>query len=186
MTMRWFKNWILNTLAALLALVSTGRCDAQSDSPSTPRSDALKSFLQAYVLRLAGEHDGNLRYLAAPVDLDGAGTGEMLVHLVGSGWCGSGGCTTLVLLRDRISYKVLTKIMISRPPIRVLQKTSNGWHDLAVWVQGGGIAGYESDLPFNGTTYASNPSVAPAHPLRTRTPGKTIFASTELAQPLFP
>ena len=84
------------------------------------------------------DNDKAARYFDALVDLDGDGKKEAIVYLVGRTWCGSGGCPTLVLVRNGVGWKLLQYITITRPPIRVLSSTSHGWHDLSVWVQGGG------------------------------------------------
>jgi hypothetical protein len=48
----------------------------------------------------------------------------------------------------------------------VLKSSTNGWRDLAVRVRGGGVLpGYLALLPFDGATYAGNPTVPPARPL---------------------
>jgi hypothetical protein len=58
---------------------------------------------------------------------------------------------------------VVTKTTVTRPPIQVLASKSNGWHDIAVRVAGGGIAnGYDAELSFDGRKYPSNPTVPPA------------------------
>ena len=85
------------------------------------------------------DRDKTTRYLSASVDLNGDGMQEVIVYLIGGGWCGSGGCTTLILGPQDTSYKVITKMTVTRLPIRVLTTTSNGLHDLPVVVRGGGI-----------------------------------------------
>jgi len=101
-------------------------------------------------------------YLAAFRDLNGDGVDEAIVYLLGSSWCGSDGCNTLVLRQEHGLWKEVSTITVSRPPIRVLESTSNGWHDIGVWVQGGGIRrGHEAVLRFNAKTYPHNPSVLP-------------------------
>lgn len=71
---------------------------------------------------------------------------------------------------------VNSKITITRPPIRVLETKSHGWHDLAVFVAGGGIQpGYEADVPFNGERYATNPSSPPAHRLSPQSAGRVVI-----------
>jgi hypothetical protein len=57
---------------------------------------------------------------------------------------------------------MMARTTITRPPIRVLRTTTQGWRDIAVRVEGGGILpGYEAVLRFNGAGYPSNPSLAP-------------------------
>lgn len=82
----------------------------------------------------------------------------------------------MVLAPQGPSYRVVSSITITRPPIRVLAARSHGWHNIAVWVAGGGIRpGYEAELPFNGKTYALNPSVAPARRLAPKAPGQVVL-----------
>lgn len=62
---------------------------------------------------------------------------------------------------------VVTKISVTRPPVRVLATRVRGWGDLGVTVVGGGTTrAYEARLCFDGTSYPRNPSVAPAEPTR--------------------
>lgn len=158
-------------LLALTALTIPGVVAAQQ----SPNKDdvSLRRFLQDF--------DGGLkdRFVAAFTDLNGDGEPEAIVHLTSNEWCGSGGCTTLVLVRDDDSWKSLGKISISRPPIRVLTMKSNGWRSIAVWVQGGGIQpGYEAELRFNGNTYPTNPSVAPARRTIGKAEGEVVLPSS--------
>jgi hypothetical protein len=93
----------------------------------------------------------------------------------------------LVLAPQGSSFKVITRMMITRPPIRVLATKTNGWSDLSVHVRGGGIVnGYDAQLSFNGKKYPSNPSVPPARKLQTKPTGNVIIPSIDNATPLYP
>lgn len=152
----------------LVALGAPMFLAAQSDRKQDDVS--VRNFLQRFDSHLNG------RYVAGFADLNGDGEPEAIVHLTSNEWCGSGGCTTLILVRDGDSWKVLTRITITRPAIRVLTTKSNGWRSIAVWVQGGSVQpGYEAELRFNGKTYATNPSVAPARPIVGKADGKTVI-----------
>lgn len=132
---------------------------------------SLRAFLQTF--------DGDLkdRFIASLADLDGDGTPEAIVYLTSSDWCGSGGCTTLILVAEGDSWRLLTEVSIARPPIRVLRTVSNGWRNIGVWVQGGGIQpGYEAELRFDGKTYPENPSMPPAKPLTGKPQGEILIA----------
>lgn len=127
------------------------------------------------------------QYTAALLDLNGDGAPEGIVYLTGQSWCGSGGCTTVILARDHKVWRVVTKIAITRPPIRVLEERSNGWRAISVWVGGGGIQpGYEAELLFNGKTYPSNPSIPPARRLLHKAAGKLVIPSPPGGVPLNP
>ncbi|MGA2235940.1 MAG: hypothetical protein ABSG23_10750 [Terriglobales bacterium] len=168
--------------AALLAvLCATSFAKAQS------KPDHLTEFLQSYLGELYPpfEQQGETRYSSAFVDLKDDGTKEVIVYLSGRGWCGTGGCNMLILAPEGTSYRVVTKITITRLPIRVLTTKSNGWHDISVVVAGGGIQpGYEAELSFDGKTYPSNPSVPPAHPLNGKVRGKIVVPVTAKDKPL--
>jgi hypothetical protein len=132
---------------------------------------SLRAFLQTF--------DGDLkdRFVAAFADLNSDGRPEAIVYLTSNDWCGSGGCTTLILVPDGDSWRLLTKTPITRPPIRLLRTRSNGWRNIGVWVQGGGIQpGYQAELRFDGKTYPSNPSMPPARPLAGMAEGEMLIA----------
>ena len=135
---------------------------------------SLKLFLQVL------DDEKSTRYVAAFSDLNGDGTLEAIVYLISNGWCGSGGCNTLVLTPAGDSWKVVGNIAITRPPIRVLASSSHGWRSLGVWVQGGGIQpGYEAELPFDGKTYPRNPTVPPARRLDGKPAGQIAIGSSQ-------
>jgi hypothetical protein len=150
-------------------------------------SDPLRIFLQKYVGDPPSEWDKVMRYLNAWVDLNGDGKQEAIVYLLG--WCGSGGCSTLILEPNGSSYKVITHVTIAKLPIRVLATTSHGWRDLSVIVQGGGIiTPYEAGLQFDGKKYPSNPSMPPAQPLRKKNAGEVLIRAEDYdsGRPLYP
>lgn len=121
------------------------------------------------------------RYRLAQTDLNGDGRPETLIYgmdTAGGGvadLCGTGGCNLYVLSPAATGYRLVTKITVARPPVRVLPTTTRGWHDLAVLVAGGGTnEGYEARLRFDGTGYPSNPTVPPATRLDGAT-GKVVI-----------
>jgi hypothetical protein len=108
------------------------------------------------------------------------------VYLIDAKWCGSGGCSCLILAPDGSSYNIITQTSVTQLPIRVLSTKTNGWHDLAVGVAGGGIQpGYAARLRFDGSTYPSNPTVPPAQELRTKIEGKIVIPADATGAPLY-
>jgi len=133
-------------------------------------------FLRQYLARPPLGDDLTVDYQAAYENLNGDPENEVIVYLDGMSLCGSGGCLTLVLRPDESSYQIVGKITLTRPPIRVLDTSTNGWRDISVWVQGGSAEpGYEAVLPFDGQKYPANPSATPAHRLRTIVPGRIVI-----------
>ncbi len=165
-------------IASLAVLVDVNRAQtaAQTFATTSEVEDPLRAFLRTDLRRSTGRNAERMRYFDAFVDLNGDGKLEAIVYLTGRNWCGSGGCTMLLLKPKGSSFAVITRVTIVRPPIRVLNSTSNGWHNLAVWVPGGGIdPGYEAELRFDGKTYPTNPSVPPARRLTRRATGERVI-----------
>jgi hypothetical protein len=178
-----------NGLIRFVLLIATASFASVQGQPRTQSSeeDSLKKFLQNYVREPGLGDDKTLKYLATFVDLNGDGTKEAIVYLTGQTWCGSGGCNMLILARSGTSWRTVTETTITRTPIRVLTTASNGWRNLTVWVQGGGIQpGYEAELPFDGKTYPENPSVPPARRLTRKVPGRVVLSSSQDGKPLWP
>ncbi|MBV7529622.1 hypothetical protein [Chitinophaga sp. sic0106] len=98
--------------------------------------------------------DSNSRsYSVAIADLNSDGTYEIFVKLNGSYFCGSGGCTVLLLNNEG---GVITKFTVTDTPISVSANLTNGWKDLLLPSNG-----KIHLLKYNGKAYPSNPSTQP-------------------------
>ncbi len=145
----------------------------------------MKEVVKQYLKEQGVEDYTSARYIASFVDLNDDGKKEVVIHVVSQSLCGTGGCPTLILAPHQSSFTIVSRISITRPPIRLLNTKSHGWHDLAVRVAGGGIQpGYEAALPFDGKSYATNPSVPPAYRLRPDGVGRTLISDKDIATPL--
>lgn len=172
-----FQFWRLLFLSVVLLAVCEG---------TAAQEKSLQKFLQHYAESLDVPDVTATRYVAAFVHLHNGGQ-QVIVYLIGPAWCGTGGCTTLILVPKDSSYTVLTAMSVAQQPIRVLETKSNGWHDLGVWVQGGGIQpGYEARLSFDGKSYPGNPTVPPAQPLTAKVAGKVVVSYSAKGEPLYP
>jgi len=185
-TVRRFLGFyfMMATLIAAWSIALPCSCLAQSaHQPSPSQKDSLERFLRDYLGDL-GADEKTAKYFAAFVDLRDDGTQEVIVYLIDH--CGSGGCVTLILVPKGSSYEVVTEVSIGWPPIRVLATKSHGWHDIGVWVAGGGeVRGYEARLSFNGKRYPSNPSTPPSRRLVGKVTGKVVVPLTAKGTPLY-
>jgi hypothetical protein len=169
------------------ALPVATQAQKQPTARSSTPEDSLRRFLQNYLRMPVSGDDKTTRYFPAFVDLNGDGRQEVIVYVTGRSWCGTGGCVTLILARRDSSYRVVTRVTITRPPIRVLKDTSNGWRTISVWRVGGSPEpGYEAELRFDGRTYPSNPSVPPARQLTRKVTGKIVVPESEEGKLLYP
>ena len=150
--------------AALLLLAAGSTASAQT-SP--------EQSIQAVLREEYPEGSGDFRYFIKWFDLDGDGTPEAIVHVVGPMVCGTGGCDTLIFAKRGDAYKLVSTIGTTRPPIIASPRRSHGWRDLIVFVAGGGILrGYYAELKFDGSTYPESP---PAGRLRGRPQGVVLI-----------
>lgn len=173
---------VLGSLASLILLTVGGLARPQGQQNAS-QNNSLNRFLRNYVGDPNSGNNKATRYFAAFVDLRDDGMLEAIVYLMDGGWCGSGGCTTLVLAPQGSSFRVIKRLTITRLPIRVLNTKSDGWHDLAVRVQGGGTtSAYEAKLSFNGKTY---PSVSSAERLTRDVAGKIVVPVNTQGKLLF-
>lgn len=157
------------TLAFAGLLIFALTCVAQTHKKphrTTAQEDSLRKFLKNYATASDFPNVNATRYIAAFVHLREDDTQQVIVYFMGPAWCGTGGCTSLILAPNGSSYTVITEMSVAGQPIRVLKAKSHGWHDWGVWVEGGGIQpGYEARLSFDGKKYPSNPSLPPAQQL---------------------
>lgn len=164
-----------------------------ADEESTPliterRVVSLTDYdpkIQAAVAAIYGDNtngapESDARYYYNTVDLNGDGKLEALVYVTGSEVCGSGGCQLLVLQKVAGRYRTLAEISLAHNPIVVSAHQTRGWHDLFLWVSGGNPEpGYNAVLPFDGKTYADNPSVEPAFRLKSAVRGVAYIADAD-------
>lgn len=168
---------------ALAVLIVTG-CGGPDDDPMTPASESTApaaddgtpdgtvprdAVLESYLKAEYGEY-GRVGYRAAESDLDGDGKPEVLAFVGGPMLCGTGGCSLVVLKREGDAFTKVTETSVTQLPLGQLDSQSNGWADLWVTIAGGGELTGRRMLRFDGTSYPSNPTVAPAEQVETLDP----------------
>ena len=160
----------LSVLALVLLPVLAGACSPPDDDVATvtgstaaplaagsgqmdPGSDPA---LGAAIAQALGDSAENTRLVVrfAP----GQTPPLALVYLVGSNWCGSGGCNLLILRQTTSGWAEVGNVARSGAPVRVLATSTNGLPDLGVLVSGGGgPPAYEAKLAFDGQSYPRFP-----------------------------
>lgn len=133
-----------------------------------PEAGARESSVADFVRKFASSEE-TPRHRAAFFDLNDDGIDEAIVYLTDRDWCGSGGCTLLVLRKLLSSWQLVSKTTVVNTPIRALNDKAHGWRTLTVTVRGGGVGRpHEAALRFDGHSYPTNPSdpiqLPKAHP----------------------
>lgn len=137
-----------------------------SNAVRADRPDVEPVGLNRYLRTLYPDLGDKAKYRTAEADLNGDGIREIFVYVTDPQFCGTSGCTLLVLQRRQRTYRKLIRAN-ARLPLRLLSTRTHGWRDLAVRVAGGGVmAGYDAALRFDGRRYPQNPTVPPAAPLK--------------------
>ena len=150
------------TAAFLLLAIWSAPMTAQSDPTTT--TGILPPAVEAAVREMYVGRNGEIRYFAAAINLNVEGYPEIIVHVVGDTVCGSGGwCDTLIFTPNGTAFRHVATIRSTRPPIRVSPVRSHDWRNLIVNVSGGDGRPRDVELRYDGTTYPSNPTTAPAH-----------------------
>ena len=147
--MKISKRMTLSSALLALALTACGHI--------TTADEQVAATINAFTQQV------DTKYQHAFFDLNSDGVEDVLVLLEGNDWCGSGGCTLLVLKGQVLSeqaqppvYNIISQSTVTRTPIGVADAESQGWHDVIVHSDGA-----EKLLQFDGQSYPPNPSIQP-------------------------
>jgi hypothetical protein len=103
-------------------------------------------------------------YRFALVDLNGDGHEDALVLITDNYFCGTGGCTLLVLKAEAGRFDPVSTSTISREPMWLTSERQHGWRTFSLLVAGGGLEAYQAAMRFDGIRYPPNPSDEPVTP----------------------
>lgn len=137
-----------------LLILSFQSVNAQTESPE--ETAKIQKFLAA---KYPKEEAEGRKFMYASVDLNDDGKNEYIVGLVGTSFCGSGGCTMLVLNN---AFKQTSAFTVVDYPIYIgapgTKEVTKKYSNLYAYSKGRGYV----KLSWNGTKYGpSNGSTAP-------------------------
>ncbi len=103
-------------------------------------------------------------FRAVTIDLNDDGNREVLLQFDGF-WQGTGGGGLYILGYRGNRLVEIDSFSIGHLPVGVLSNKTNGWHDITIFVSGGGYANPgQVRMSFDGENYPYNPSMPPAEP----------------------
>jgi heat shock protein HslJ len=111
----------------------------------------------------AGLPTGRGRYVYSRIDLNGDGRHEVFVYVLGSVFCGTGGCTLQLFTEAQDGYALVSEFPVSRTPVIVSADRTGGWKDLFRLESGGGAQSSYVRHVFDGKTYTERERL-PADP----------------------
>ncbi len=120
---------------------SSNKVEISNESKENRPNDALSlkignyiktKFLDKSDLKVMTKEYRKFQY--STIDLNGDNVDEIFVYLNSTYFCGSGGCTFLLL---DSSLNLITKFTVTRTPILVDRATKNNWKKLYLYSDGG-------------------------------------------------
>lgn len=148
--MKSFKFFLILLSCTILALNS-----AKGQEADPAITEKIK---QTLAKNLATTPAADRTFIYNAVDLNDDGKDEYLVGLTGSTFCGSAGCTMLVLNNK---FGVNTRMTLVRYPVYVgypaSKEVTKGYSNIYVDTKGVGLV----KLSWTGAKYPTNPSTAP-------------------------
>lgn len=151
------------------------------DEASAPA--AIESYLLRNFSPIGPPDYAEAAYAYALFDLNGDGSDEIVARVAVSRWfCGAtGGCPLIVLTREGDGWRHVGHVTITKLPVGVLETSTNGWRDLVSRAAAGAFdSHWFRRIPFQGETYAANPTAPPAERLA-HDPQMTILINEQSA-----
>ncbi len=145
------------------------KTQAKSVFPEKERDLQIeKTILKSYKPSSADD----MYYHYDKIDLNDDGILDALVFISGSN-CGTGGCELDIFKGTKNGYEEM-RSYLTRTPIIIDNKKTNGWKDLKILLVGGGITkGYYVRLQFDGKNYPEDEFDLPA--LKTKETGGIAY-----------
>jgi heat shock protein HslJ len=195
---RYIRGYLIRDGRLYLSLMADGGIWAwepadEEAGNEIPFSTDADSSLEAAILEASPDYtrevvrigDRTARYVHARIDLNGDGRDEVFAYLLGSIFCGSGGCSLLLFQESDGGYALVNNFPISRLPVIVSDGTTGGWRDLIRPESGGGAPASHVRHAFDGTRYVEQERV----PADTEPEGTRVLAgevSYQIGIPLEP
>lgn len=163
----------------MIALLSFALFITLPDSTMEAETVAqAQSALLAYIQPFDSTPDAG-RWPLAWADLNGDGLKDAVALSNDADWCGSGGCTLLILeaipevdQEELGPFRVAAEVSMVDAPVVWLGSRANGWHDLGVTDE----EGRTIRLSFDGETYPFSPADGTKARVNA---GRVLFAGTE-------
>jgi hypothetical protein len=149
--------------------------DGQGHGPDPGSAEGERA--KRHKIKAACERLPAHRYTWSRVDLSGDGRAELVAQVVGPMACGTGGCPLLIFREPSAGrLQLITQMSLFKDPLIVSERRHNGWKELITRVRLDAATSTYARLRYDGRSYPTNPSVAPALPLRRPESGTAYLA----------
>lgn len=150
--------------AAIILLAWSVFTHAEEPFQTQPDPDLEAAILRAspdYTREVVDQEGGvgRGRYVYGRVDLNSDGRKEVFVYLLGSIFCGTGGCNLQLFTHGPNGYSLVNNFPTSRLPLIVSPAKTEGWNDLWRRQSGGGAPASYVRHSFDGKRYVERQRV---------------------------
>jgi hypothetical protein len=159
----YVRGYLLKDGRLYLSLLADGGILAWEPLDETPFETKPDPDVEAAILKASPSYTRALvdteggvvkgRYVYGRIDLNGDGRDEVLVYTLGPFFCGTGGCNLLLLTPGPEGYSLVNDFPISRLPVVVAARKTEGWSDLFRLESGGGAPASYVRHVFDGERY---------------------------------
>jgi hypothetical protein len=157
----YIRGYLLRDGRLYLSLMADGgifvwepiEAEAFETKPDPEIEAAILEASPDYTREVVDIGTGKARYLYGRVDLNGDGKDEVFAYLLGSIFCGTGGCNLLLFTQEEAGYSLINNFPISRLPVIVSAEKTNGWNHLVRRESGGGAPPSYVKHTFDGERY---------------------------------
>ncbi len=117
-----------------------------------------------YTREIVGIAGREARYVYSRLDLNDDGRDEVLVYMLGSIFCGTGGCTLMLFTDSGDGLKLIDTFPITQDQVIVSTDRSHGWNNLIRLEAGGGAPPTYVTHVFDGVRYVEQERVPADEP----------------------
>lgn len=159
----YIRSYLLKDTKLYLSLMADGgifvwekHTDESPGMKADPKLEtAVRSVYPDYNEKIIDPVNGmkKARYVYRRVDLNDNGNKEVFVYLMGSFFCGTGGCNLLLFTEQENGYTLIDQFSTTRIPVIVSSEKSHGWHNITWLKSGGGYPSSYLTYMFNGKHY---------------------------------
>lgn len=157
----------LALIAQLFVLVSCAGHEPQmaQNEPLTPMQDlmdpsdlALDTSVKSTLADMKAPLYSGYEFRRVDLNDDGRRDALVLFKTPYGYWCGTHGCTMLVMEAHNDHFTLLNSIQPVRAPVHISENKSNGWKDLIIRVSGRWDDAKDVAAKHNGSSYPLDPA----------------------------
>lgn len=163
---QYVRSYLLKDGRLYLSLMADGGIYAWEPNADTHYLTKPDAEIEAAILSASPDYtkemveiggaSGMARYVYGRVDLNGDGKDEVFVYMLGSYFCGTGGCNLMLFTEGPDGYSLVSNFPISRLPVIVMDEKRNGWNNIAKLESGGGAPATYVTYSYDGKNYVES------------------------------